>query len=136
MIARFAANSIFSPSTYAIASSTIPTIHTHLKGQCENIKSIIADVLEYKEYMSADEIKRFENIRESQYFYMLNAFQFEIMDNKQYRQQVAHELWKVYGIVRGCEYHLLVLSQVTYIKYIKKLEYLPKILYSYFCNFY
>lgn len=95
----FSSVSIFSPSAYSIAKQNA-TILEHLKGQRKEIKQLILDILEYKEYLSIDEVAKVESIRESDYFSLLNAFQFPIMDNPRKREQVAHELWKVYQITK------------------------------------
>ncbi|GHV19948.1 hypothetical protein FACS1894174_00840 [Bacteroidia bacterium] len=94
LIQLLSGKSVFDKSGYSITGLDI-TIIQHLRLQRDEIKNIIKELLEYKEYLTDDQLCLIEEIREAQYFYLLNAFNFgTITDNQQIRESLAKEMYK------------------------------------------
>lgn len=90
---RFMNISINSQSAYSIAGIN-RTIIAHLIAQRNDIRILIKDLLGYKEYLSNEQLSIIEDINESDYFCLLNAFSITIMDNPSVRENLASELYK------------------------------------------
>lgn len=94
LIGLLSTTSVFGLCGYSITGLNI-SILQHLRSQRDEIKNIIKDLLEYKDYMSDNQLSIIEEMRESQYFYLLNAFNFgAITDNQQIRESLAKEMYK------------------------------------------
>lgn len=93
LVALLANNSVFDPCGYAIAGVNMTKLQ-HMRMQRDEIKNIVKDLLDYKDYMSDDQLKLLEKIRESTYFSLLNAFAIPITDNQQIRESLAKEMYK------------------------------------------
>ena len=85
--------SITDMSSYSIAGIN-RTIIDHLIAQRTDIKNLIKEILEYKEYLNDEQLVIIEQIRNSTYFSILNAFAIPIMNNPQVRESAASELYK------------------------------------------
>lgn len=85
--------SIIDMSSYSIAGMNI-TIIEHLRAQRTDIKNLIEEILEYKEYLNDEQLVLIEQIRDSVYFSILNVFAMPITDNPQIREKVASELYE------------------------------------------
>lgn len=66
-------------------------IHTHWRLQRDDIKAVIKDVLEFKEYLSNKELQVLGQIQDCQFFYMINGI-FPITDQPDTRKKIAIEL--------------------------------------------
>ena len=66
-------------------------IQTHWRLQRDEIKDIIKDMLEFKEYLSNDELQILGQIQDCQFFYMINGI-FPLTDKPKYRKQIAVDL--------------------------------------------
>lgn len=83
-------------NTYAYCVYKMSVLN-YLKSQRDNIIKIIDGILVYKEYLSANQLKTIENIKDCNYFTLLNAFSLSIpgIDNASGREILAKELFKV-----------------------------------------
>lgn len=86
-------SSVYDPSGYAIAGVNINRLQ-HIRLQRDEIKSIIKDLMDYKDYLTDVQLILIEKIRESTYFLLLNAFVIPIADNQQIRESLAIEMYK------------------------------------------
>lgn len=66
-------------------------IHTHWRLQRDEIKAVIKDVLEFKEYLSNNELQLLGQIQDCQFFYEINGV-FPITDQPKHRKRFALEL--------------------------------------------
>ena len=82
--------------TYAYCVHKMSVLN-YLKSQRDNIIKIIDGILVYKEYLSANQLETIENIKDCNYFALLNAFSLSIpgIDNASGREILAKELFKV-----------------------------------------
>ena len=90
---RLRYNSVNFGSCYAVAGSNM-TILQHMCSQRTSILNLIEGVLNYKEYLDEEQIVVIEHIKNSLYFSMLNALSVSIMDNEDYREKLASELYR------------------------------------------
>lgn len=83
-------------NTYAYCVYNISVLN-YLKSQRDSIIKIIDGILVYKEYLSANQLETIENIKDYNYFALLNAFSLSIpgIDNASGREILAKELFKV-----------------------------------------
>jgi hypothetical protein len=83
-------------NTYAYCVYKMSVLN-YLKSQRDNIIKIIDGILVYKEYLSANQLKTIEHIKDSNYFVLLNAFSLPIsgIDNASNREELAKELFEV-----------------------------------------
>lgn len=70
------------------------TVLTHLKSQKDSINNIIDSIIEYKYYLSGQQILILEKIKDSNYNAILNAFNLPILDTPENREKLAKELYK------------------------------------------
>lgn len=83
------------------------SIINHLIGQRENIEEIVKEILEYRNFISDESLLLLESIRESDYFFALNAFcQIKLLDAEEERKKLAEMLFDLYEKVK-CESILL-----------------------------
>ncbi len=66
-------------------------IHTHWRLQRDEIKAVIKDVLEFKEYLTNDELQVLGQIQDCQFFYMINGI-FPLTDQTEFRKRIAIDL--------------------------------------------
>lgn len=65
----------------------------HLTTQRNNILDIIDGILEYKDYLSGEQLLTIEKIKDGEYFSMLKVFSMPIMDNPATREKLAKALF-------------------------------------------
>lgn len=60
----------------------------------DNIIDVINGVLEYKEYLTVEQLLNLERIKDGEYFSLLKVFTIPIMDNSKTREQLAKALFQ------------------------------------------
>lgn len=85
--------SINEPCAYQTSGVT-RTIWRHLLSLREDIKRLLGEILEYKEYLSCETIIDLEKIRECTYFQALNIFCIPLADTPQNRNEIGKELYR------------------------------------------
>lgn len=93
LIRQFSQVSINDPSAYSIAGINM-NILSHLLTQRDNIIDVINGVLEYKEYLTVEQLLNLERIKDGEYFSLLKVFSIPIMDNSKTREQLAKALFQ------------------------------------------
>ncbi len=71
------------------------TILEHLKGQREAIKRIADEIMDYKEYLSDEQLIFIKEIRDSRFFLLLNSFEIPKVDTPQNREELASALYEL-----------------------------------------
>lgn len=91
IISHFENTSLLNAPTFMSLLVPGVDIHTHWRLQRDEIKAVIKDVLEFKEYLSNEELKVLGQIKECQFFYEINGV-FPLTDQPKYRKRYAIEL--------------------------------------------
>ena len=91
IISHFENTSLLNAPTFMSLLMPGVDIHTHWRLQRDEIKAVIKDVLEFKEYLSNDELQVLGQIQDCQFFYEINGV-FPLTDQPIYRKRFAIEL--------------------------------------------
>lgn len=92
LVQQFSTQSVNTQSAYSIAGINMSIIG-HLTTQRNNILDIIDGILEYKDYLSGEQLLTIEKIKDGEYFSMLKVFSMPIMDNPATREKLAKALF-------------------------------------------
>lgn len=93
LVQQFSKLSINDPSAYSAVGMNMSIID-HLTSQRNNIIDIINGVLEYKDYLSEEQLLAIEKIKDSNYFSVLKVFSIPMMDTPTAREQLAKTLFE------------------------------------------
>lgn len=93
IINHFENNSLLTSPTFMSLLVQGINIHTHWRLQREEIKEVIKDILEFKDYLTNKELVLLGQIQDCEFFYLINGV-FPQTDNPKYRQATAIELVK------------------------------------------
>lgn len=99
LISHLEQTSFLTAPTYMSLLTPGSTIHNHWRLQRDEIKTAIADVLEFKEYLTDKELMALGNIQDCQFFYGINAV-FPMTDNPGARKIIANYLCDAMDIAK------------------------------------
>ena len=99
LISHLEQTSFLTAPTYMSLLTQGSTIYDHWRLQRNEIKTAIADVLEFKEYLSDKELVVLGKIQDCQFFYGINAI-FPITDNPEARKKIANYLCDAIDIAK------------------------------------